>query len=629
MADDKKNPSMLIPREQLRNVAIIAHVDHGKTTLVDQMLRQSGIFRQNQVVQERVMDSGDLERERGITILAKNTAIHYHDMKINIVDTPGHADFGGEVERVLKMVDGVLLIVDAFEGPMPQTRFVLRRALELGHRTIVVINKIDRPDARPMEVADMVLDLFIELEADEEQLDCPFLYASARDGLVSADPNVPGTDFTPLFDAIVAHIPPPPCNADEPLQMLISTIDHNDYVGRIGVGRVERGIITQGMDAMLCTYGVDTPPVRQKIANLYVFDGLRRIPVSEAGAGDIVSVSGVEGIDIGDTLCSPLNIEPLPSAKISPPTVAMTFSVNDSPFAGREGKFVTTRHLRARLMREQEVDVSLRVEETETPDSFRVSGRGELHLSILIETMRRQGYEMQVSQPRVLLRMIDGVKCEPMERVVAGVPETAMGSVIEKLSKRKGELITIGNAQGGRVRMEFVVPARGLFGYRSEFLTDTRGEGILTSVYDGYAPYKGDLPKRNHGVLIASETGEAVMYGLYNVQARGQLFIGPATQVYAGMIVGQTPRAEDITVNVCKKKHLTGVRGAGSEEAMVLVNVRYPTLEEALEWMDDDELLEITPGTLRLRKKILDPTLRMRASRGGKVEEFDTSSEDE
>lgn len=622
MAEDKKQLSELIPREMLRNVAIIAHVDHGKTTLVDEMLKQSGTFRQNQVVQERVMDSGDIERERGITILAKNTAVHYKDVKINIVDTPGHADFGGEVERVLKMVDGVILIVDAFEGPMPQTRFVLRRALELGHRAIVVINKVDRPDARALEVADMVLDLFIELEADEDQLDCPFLYASARQGLASADPAQMGENLVPLFDAILAHVPPPPCTMDGELQMLVSTIDHNDYVGRIGVGRVERGVIRQGMEIALCTYGKQEPPVRQKAVNLYVFDGLKRVAVNQAGAGDIVAVSGVDGIDIGDTLCDPARIDPLPFAQISPPTVAMTFSVNDSPFAGRDGKFITTRHLRARLMREREVDVSLRVEETATPDSFRVSGRGELHLSILIETMRRQGYELQVSQPQVLMRVIDGVKCEPMERVVADVPETAIGSVIEKLGKRRGELVTMHTSHTGRTRLELVVPARGLFGYRSDFLTDTRGEGILTSVFDGYAPYKGDLPKRSNGVLIASETGESVMYGLYQVQPRGQLFIGPATPVYAGMIVGQTNRAEDITVNVCKKKHLTGVRGAGSEEAMILVNVRYPTLEEALEWMADDELLEITPKHLRLRKKILDPTLRMRAGRNAKAEEF-------
>lgn len=630
MADDKKQLTELIPREMMRNVAIIAHVDHGKTTLVDEMLKQSGTFRQNQVVQERVMDSGDIERERGITILAKNTAVHYNDVKINIVDTPGHADFGGEVERVLKMVDGVILIVDAFEGPMPQTRFVLRRALELGHRAIVVINKVDRPDARALEVADMVLDLLIELEADEDQLDCPFLYASARQGLASDDPENLGESLVPLFDAILKHLPPPPCNQDGELQMLVSTIDHNDYVGRIGVGRVERGVLRQGMEIALCTYGSDEPPVRQKAVNLYVFDGLKRVAVNQAGAGDIVAVSGVEGIDIGDTLCAPTCIDPLPFAKISPPTVAMTFSVNDSPFAGRDGKFITTRHLRSRLMKEQEVDVSLRVEETATSDSFRVSGRGELHLSILIETMRRQGYELQVSQPQVLMRMIDGVKCEPMERVVADVPETAIGSVIEKLGRRKGEMVTMNTSHTGRSRLEFVVPARGLFGYRSDFLTDTRGEGILTSVFDGYAPYKGDLPKRNNGVLIASENGESVMYGLYQVQPRGQLFIGPATPVYAGMIVGQTSRAEDITVNVCKKKHLTGVRGSGSEEAMILVNVRYPTLEEALEWMADDELLEITPKHLRLRKKILDPTLRLRAGRNSSnTDEFVVEEDEE
>ncbi|HIQ63724.1 MAG: translational GTPase TypA [Christensenellales bacterium] len=598
-------------RNDIRNIAIIAHVDHGKTTLVDGMLRQSGTFRQNQQVAERVMDSGDLERERGITILAKNTAIHWKGVKINIVDTPGHADFSGEVERVLKMVDGVMLLVDAFEGPMPQTRFVLRKALELKLPVLVCINKVDRPDARCEEVVDEVLDLLIELDAPEEQLDRPILYASARQGTATLDWKQPGRDLTPLLDAIVAHIPAPAGDAEGPAQVLISTIDYSEYVGRIGIGRVERGTLTAGMQAVKCAYGEEgaTPPAR--LAGLYTFDGLKRVEVESVGMGDIVALSGIGAINIGDTVCDPSCPEPLPFVRISEPTVRMAFSVNDSPFAGREGDYVTSRHLRARLMRELQTDVSLRVEESASPDTFLVSGRGELHLSILIETMRRQGYELQVSKPEVLMRDIDGQRCEPMERMVADVPQAYAGAVIEKIGRRRGVLEHMSGAE--RVRLEFLVPSRGLFGYRSEFMTDTRGEGIMSAVFEGYAPYKGDLPMRTVGALVAFETGEATSYGLYGAQDRGTLFIGPGMAVYAGMIVGASSRPGDIDVNVCRKKHVTNTRNAASaEDSLRLVSVKALSLEECLEFIADDELLEVTPKSLRMRKRVLSHEQRMK-----------------
>ena len=601
-------------REDIRNIAIIAHVDHGKTTLVDEMLKQSGIFRENQQVQDRVMDSGDIERERGITILAKNTAVRYGSTKINIIDTPGHADFGGEVERVLKMVDGVILLVDAFEGPMPQTRFVLRKALELGHKAIVVINKIDRADARPEEVVDECLDLLIDLEASDEQLDCPFLYASSRKGICTDDLSRPGTDLKPLFEAILKYVPAPKGEEDAPMQMLISTIDYNDYVGRIGIGRVERGRIRKGMSVMRSSYGSQEAPVPEKVGVLYAFAGLNRVEVETATVGDIVAVSGAPDLSIGDTLCDPAQVEPLPFVRISEPTMVVTFSVNDSPFAGRDGKYVTSRHLRARLLRELQTDVSLRVEDGSTTDQFRVSGRGELHLTVLIETMRRQGYEFQVSKPEVLFKTIDGVRCEPMEKLVVDVPEESMGTVIEKLGRRRGQLMDVTGR--GRVRMTFSVPARGLFGYRSEFLTDTRGEGIMSSVFDGYEAYKGDIPLRSYGSLVAFETGEALTYGLFYAQDRGEMFVVPGDQVYAGMIVGANTRPGDIELNVCKAKHLTSIRNsAGAEDAMRLKPVRPMTLERALEFISDDELVEITPHFIRMRKRILDSTQRMRANR--------------
>ncbi len=606
---------MQTTRNNIRNIAIIAHVDHGKTTLVDEMLKQSGIFRANQVVQDRVMDSNDLERERGITILAKNTAVFYAETKINIVDTPGHADFGGEVERVLKMVDGVLLLVDAFEGPMPQTKFVLKKALELNHRAIVVINKVDRPDARPDEVVDEVLELFFELEASDEQLDCPFIFASARNGTASFSSHEDGKDLKPLFDTILDYIPAPEGDPEKPLQVLVSTIDYNEYVGRIAIGRVDRGGITEGQEAVLCNYNRPDQMEHVKISNLYQFEGLKRVPVSHASIGDIIAVSGIEDIQIGDTISDVDNPEPLPFVSISEPTIAMTFSVNDSPFAGQEGKYVTSRHLRARLFRELQTDVSLRVEETDSPDAFKVSGRGELHLSILIETMRRQGYEFQVSKPVVLYKQIDDKIYEPMELAIIDVPEEFMGSVMEKLGRRKGELVNMASGTGGHVQLEFTIPARGLFGYRSEFMTDTKGEGILNTLFNGYERYKGDIPTRQHGSLIAFESGEAVTYGLFNAQERGQLFIEPGTRVYGGMVVGMNARGTDIEVNVCKKKHVTNMRAAGSDEALRLVPAKILTLEEALEFIDDDELLEITPQSIRIRKKILDPTQRMRANR--------------
>lgn len=597
-------------REDIRNIAIIAHVDHGKTSLVDQLLKQSGIFRENQHIEDRVMDFNELEKERGITILSKNTAVIYNGIKINIVDTPGHADFGGEVERVLKMVDGVLLLVDAFEGPMPQTKFVLKKALDLDLPGIVVINKMDRPDARPIEVVDEVLDLLIELDASDAQLECPYIYASSREGWASYDVDKRGTSMEPLFDAIVKYMPAPRGELDAPLQMLVSTIDYNDYVGRIGIGKIERGTIEVNQHVILCNQESDFKDA--VITSLYVFDGLKRKPVEKAEVGDIVAVSGVEGISIGDTICHYEYPEPLPFVKISEPTVSMFFSVNDSPFAGTEGKFVTSRNIRERLLRELKTDVSLRVEETDSPDTFKVSGRGELHLSILIETMRRQGYEFQVSKPTVIYKEIDGKKHEPMERVVIDIPERFSGIVIEKLGRRKGELIGMNSLKGGNVRLDFSVPARGLFGYRSEFMTDTKGEGILNTIFDGYAPYKGDIPSRQQGSLVAFEDGEAVTYGLYNAQERGTLFIEPGTKVYRGMIVGENSRPGDIDVNVCKKKHVTNMRAAGSDEALRLVPPKKLSLEEALEFIADDELVEVTPKNIRLRKRILDISERKR-----------------
>ena len=605
--------------EKLRNIAIIAHVDHGKTTLVDEMLKQGGAYREHQEVVERVMDSNDLERERGITILAKNTAVRYGDTKINIVDTPGHADFGGEVERVLKMVNGVILLVDAAEGPMPQTRFVLSKALELGHRVIVVINKIDRPDQRIHEVIDEVLELLMDLNATDEQLDSPMLFCSGRQGTASYSPDVPGKDLRPLFDTILEYIPAPEQNVDAPFQMLVSSIDYNEFVGRIAIGRIERGVIRQNEEIAVCNYHQpDASAKKAKAVSMYEFEGLQRVPVTEAEAGSIIAMSGIGDITIGDTICAPDCVEPLPFVKISAPTMEMTFSVNDSPFAGREGKFVTSRQLRDRLFRETLKDVSLRVTELEgATDAFNVAGRGEMSLSILIETMRREGYEFQVSPPRVLYRTIDGKKCEPIERLVADVPSECVGAVIEKLGSRKGDLIEM-TPVGSRMKLEFLIPARGLFGYRNEFLTDTRGEGIMASVFDSYAPYKGDLNRRSTGSLVSFETGESVSYGLFNAQERGALFIGPGVKVYEGMVVGVSPKQEDITVNVCKKKQMTNMRAAGSDEALRLVPPRKLSLEQCLEFLADDELLEVTPENLRMRKTILNHEKRMKATHGGK-----------
>ncbi|MBP3650644.1 MAG: translational GTPase TypA [Clostridia bacterium] len=601
-------------RTDIRNIAIIAHVDHGKTTLVDEMLKQGGVFRENQQVADRVMDSGDIERERGITILAKNTAIRYGDTKINIVDTPGHADFGGEVERVLKMVDGVLLLVDSFEGPMPQTRFVLKKALSLKLPVLVVVNKIDRPDARCSEVIDEVLDLFIELGADESALDRPIIYASARKGVATLDLDKPGENLKPLFDTILEYIPAPEGDPEGPAQAQISTIDYSEYVGRIGIGRVTRGTLREGMMVVKTNYeqeGVVSQPIR--LSALYVFDGLKRVPATEASMGDIVAMSGIEDLSIGDTVCAPEAPEPLPFVSISEPTVTMTFSVNNSPFAGREGEYVTSRHLRARLFKELQTDVSLRVNETDSPDSFEVRGRGELHLSILIENMRRQGYEFQVSKPQVLYKEIDGVKCEPIERMVADVPQAYAGAVIEKLGRRRGILESMHGMD--RVRLEFLVPSRGLFGYRSEFMTDTRGEGIMSSVFERYEPVKGDIPHRNLGALVCHEDGETTSYGLFNTQERGTLFIGVQTPVYKGMICGQNARPDDLVVNVCKQKHVTNMRNASaSEDSLRLISVHPLTLEECLEFIDDDELLEITPKSLRMRKRILGHEERARAA---------------
>ena len=600
-------------REDIRNIAIIAHVDHGKTTLVDEMLKQGGVFRENQQVAERVMDSNDIERERGITILAKNTAVHYKKTKINIVDTPGHADFGGEVERVLKMVDGVLLLVDSFEGPMPQTRFVLRKALSLKLPVIVVINKIDRPDARCDEVVDEVLDLFIELGADETALDRPIVYASARTGTATLDLDKPSPDLRPLFETILEYIPAPEGDMEGPAQVLISTIDYNEYVGRIGIGRINRGTLKTGM--MVVKTNKDTGAVSQplRLTSLYTFDGLKRLPAESASMGDIVAMSGLEDISIGDTVCDPEHVEALPFVSITEPTVTMTFSVNNSPFAGREGEYVTSRHLRARLFKELQTDVSLRVNETASPDAFEVRGRGELHLSILIENMRRQGYEFQVSKPQVLYKEIDGKKCEPIERMVADVPQVYAGAVIEKIGRRRGTLESMHGVN--RVRLEFLVPSRGLFGYRSEFMTDTRGEGIMSSVFEKYEPVKGDIPHRAFGALVCFEDGESTSYGLFNTQERGTLFIGPQTPVYKGMICGQNARPDDLVVNVCKQKHVTNMRNASaSEESLRLISVHPLTLEECLEFIDDDELLEITPKSLRMRKRELNHEQRARAA---------------
>ena len=596
-------------RNDLRNIAIIAHVDHGKTTLVDEMLKQGGAFRENQEVEDRVMDSNDIERERGITILAKNTSVKYNGVKINIIDTPGHADFGGEVERVLKMVDGVLLLVDAAEGPMPQTRFVLSKALELGHKIIIVVNKIDRPDARLDEIGDEVLELLLDLDASDEQLESPILFCSGRAGTCSLSQYEAGTDLKPLFDTILDYIPAPEGDENGPMQMLISSIDYNDYVGRTGIGRVERGVIKVNQPVIVGDYHETKKPYNSKIVTVSQIEGLGKANVDEAKVGDIVWISGIENITIGDTLCAADNYEPLPFVKISEPTVEMTFSVNDSPFAGREGKFVTSRQLRERLFKEVLRDVSLRVSETESTDAFRVCGRGEMHLSILIENMRREGYELGVSTPKVLMKEIDGVLCEPMERLVIDVPEDCTGPVMEKMGTRKGELQSM-HPQGSRMRLEFIIPARGLFGYKSEFLTDTRGEGVMSSIFENYQPYKGDIPRRNTGSLISFETGEAVTYGLYNAQERGSLFIGAGTPVYEGMVVGASPKVEDLVVNVCKKKHLTNTRASGSDDALRLVPPRKLSLEDSLEFIADDELLEVTPKSIRIRKRILDNALR-------------------
>ncbi|MBE5038998.1 translational GTPase TypA [Ructibacterium gallinarum] len=600
-------------REDLRNVAIIAHVDHGKTTLVDEMLKQGGIYRENQVVEERVMDNNDLERERGITILAKNTSVYYHDIKINIIDTPGHADFSGEVERILKMVNGVILLIDAAEGPMPQTRFVLQKALEMHHKVIIVVNKIDRPDARLDEIPDEILDLLIDLEASDEQLESPIIFCSGRSGTASLSQYEPGKDLTVLFETIKNYIPAPEGDENGPLQMLVSSIDYNDYVGRIAIGRIERGEIHQNQEVVICDYHEKHQPYKSKIVNIYQIDGLGRTPVTSAKVGDIICISGVTDITIGDTITAPDTPEALPFVKISEPTIEMTFSVNDSPFAGREGKFVTSRQLRARLMRELLKDVSLRVEDGETTDSFKVAGRGEMHISILIETMRREGYEFSVSTPKVLMKEIDGKQCEPMERLIIDVPEDSMGPVMEKMGSRKGELLQMA-PQGSRMRLEYLIPARGLLGYRSEFLTDTRGEGIMNSVFDSYQPFKGEINRRHTGSLVSFETGEAVGYGIFKVQDRGTMFISPGTAVYEGMIVGYSPKSEDINVNVCKKKQLTNTRASGSDEALRLTPPQQMSLEACLEFLADDELLEVTPQNLRLRKRILNNQLRAKAN---------------
>ncbi len=605
---------MIQKREDVRNVAIIAHVDHGKTTLVDELLKQSGVFRENQEIAERVMDSNDIERERGITILSKNTAVMYKNTKINIIDTPGHADFGGEVERVLKMVNGVILVVDAFEGAMPQTKFVLRKALELRLPVIVCINKIDRPEARPSEVVEEVLELFLELDADDSQLDCPFVYASAKTGIASLDEDGAGVDMTPLFETILDYIPAPEGDPEAGTQVLISTIDYNEYVGRIGVGKVDNGTIAVNQEVIICNHHEPDKQKKVKVSKLYEFDGLNKVDVREAGIGSIVAISGISDIHIGDTLCAVDNVVPIPVQKISEPTIAMQFIVNDSPLAGQEGKYVTSRHIRDRLFKELNTDVSLRVEETDSADSFKVSGRGELHLSVLIENMRREGFEFAVSKAEVLYKTDEnGKRLEPMELAYVDVPEEFSGTVIEKLSQRKGELQNMGKASGGYARLEFSIPSRGLIGYRGEFMTDTKGNGILNTIFDGYGPYKGDIQYRKQGSLIAFEAGEAITYGLYNAQERGTLFISPGEKVYSGMVVGQNGKGEDIELNVCKKKQLTNTRSSSADEALRLTPPKILSLEQALDFIDTDELLEVTPENLRIRKKILDPTLRKRA----------------
>ena len=605
-------------REDLRNVAIIAHVDHGKTTLVDGLLKQGGVYRDNQETVTCVMDSGDLERERGITILAKNTAVHYNGVKINIVDTPGHADFGGEVERILKMVNGVILLVDAAEGPMPQTRFVLSKALELGHRVIVVVNKIDRPDQRIHEVIDEVLELLMDLNATPEQLDSPMLFCSGRQGTASYSPDVVGTDLKPLFETILEYIPAPEADVDQPFQMLVSSIDYNEFVGRIAIGRIERGTLKQNQEIVVCNYhDPDAAPKKAKAVSIYEFEGLARNQVTESTAGNIIAMSGIPDITIGDTICAPTAVEPLPFVKISAPTLEMTVSVNDSPYAGREGKFVTSRQLRDRLYRETLKDVSLKVSDTDRDSAFNVAGRGEMSLSILIETMRREGYEFQVSPPRVLYKEINGKKCEPIERLVVDVPADCVGSVIEKLGQRKGDLVEM-TPVGDRMKVEFLIPARGLFGYRNDFLTDTKGEGIMASVFDSYAPYKGDISRRGMGSLISTETGDSITYGLFNAQERGTLFIGAGVPVYEGMIIGVANRGEDIVVNACRKKQLTNTRASGSDDALRLVPPRQMSLEQCLEFLADDELLEVTPKSLRMRKAILNHEQRMKSLKGKK-----------
>ena len=606
---------MKTKRETVRNVAIIAHVDHGKTTLVDELLKQSGVFRENQEVQERVMDSNDIERERGITILSKNTAVTYKDCKINIIDTPGHADFGGEVERVLKMVNGVILVVDAFEGPMPQTKFVLSKALELDLSVIVCINKIDRPEARPAEVVDEVLELLMDLDASDEQLDCPFLYASAKAGFAVRNLDDPRENMVPLFETIIEHIPAPEGDPEAPTQVLISTIDYNEYVGRIGVGKVDNGFVKVNQDCVIVNHHDPSMKRRVKISKLYEFDGLNKVEVQRADIGSIVAISGISDIHIGDTICSPENPVAIPFQKISEPTIAMNFMVNDSPLAGQEGKFVTSRHLRERLFRELNTDVSLRVEETDNMDSFKVSGRGELHLSVLVENMRREGYEFAVSKAEVLTKRDERNRLlEPMELVYIDVPEEFSGTVIQKLSSRKGELHGMGTTQGGYTILEFSIPSRGLIGFRGEFMTDTKGNGIINTIFDGYEEYKGDIQYRKQGSIIAFEDGESITYGLYNAQERGVLFIGPGEKVYSGMVVGQTGKAEDVEVNVCKTKHLSNTRSSGSDDALRLVPKKVMSLEQCMDFIDTDELLEVTPKNLRIRKKILDPTLRKRAA---------------
>lgn len=597
--------------EKIRNIAIIAHVDHGKTSLVNEMLKQGNVFRENQVVEDRVMDSNALERERGITILAKNASCMFNDVKINVVDTPGHADFGGEVERVLKMVDGVLLVVDAYEGPMPQTRFVLEKALALGHKVIVVVNKIDKPDARVKEVIDEVLELFLELDANEEQLNSPFVFCSARRGIASTDPDVLGTDLKPLFETIISYIPAPEGEEKEPLQVLISSAEHNDYVGKLAVGKIERGEIRVGQSVVVCNYHDASKKVNSKIVSLFTFEGLKRVPVERATVGEIVCIAGLDNTTIGDTVCGDGKVDPIEFVKIAEPSVEMTFMVNDSPFAGKEGKFVTSRHLRDRLYKEAVKDLSLIVKDGKSADSFKVLGRGEMHLSILIENMRRDGYEFQVSMPQVLIKEIDGKKCEPIDRLFLNVPEDCVGTVMNKMGVRKGELVQM-TPQGNRMKMEFLIPSRGLFGFKSELLTDTKGEGIINTMFEDYEPYKGEINRRECGSLIAHENGEAIVYGLFNAQERGSLFIGPGVPVYAGMVVGENPKGGDIVVNVCKKKHLSNCRSSGADEALRLTPPKIMSLEDAIEFLADDELLEVTPKSIRIRKIILDHTMRLR-----------------